>query len=72
MFDAAIADAGASSDEAAARAAFDRAEDVVKRDVPVIAMSYGTGWALAKDGLLGAGQNGLGSMRFAGLAWEAP
>ena len=71
-FDAAIADAGASSDEAAARAAFDRAEDVVKRDVPVVAMSYGTGWALAKDGLLGAGQNGLGSMRFAGLAWEAP
>ncbi len=71
-FDAAIADAGASSDEAAARAAFDRAEDVVKRDVPVVAMSYGTGWALAKDGLLGAGQNGLGSVRFAGLAWEAP
>jgi oligopeptide transport system substrate-binding protein len=71
-FDAAIADAGASMDEVEARAAFDRAEDVVKRDVPVVAMSYGTGWALAKDGLLGAGQNGLGSMRFAGLAWEAP
>jgi hypothetical protein len=35
-------------------------------------MSYGTGWALAKAGLLGAGQNGLGSMRLAGLAWQAP
>ena len=30
---------------------------------------YGSGWALAADGLLGAGQNGLGSLRFAGLAW---
>ena len=53
-------------------AAYDRAEDIVQRDVPVIPMSYGTGWALAKAGLLGAGQNGLGSMRLAGLAWQAP
>jgi oligopeptide transport system substrate-binding protein len=68
-FDAAIADAGSTTDEAAARAAFDRAEEVVKRDVPVIPMSYGTGWALAREGLVGTGQNGLGSMRFAGLAW---
>jgi ABC-type transport system substrate-binding protein len=68
-FDAAIADAGSTTDEAAAGAAFDRAEEVVKRDVPVIPMSYGTGWALAREGLLGTGQNGLGSMRFAGLAW---
>ena len=68
-FDAAIADAGSTTDEAAARAAFDRAEEVVKRDVPVIPMSYGTGWALAKEGLVGTGQNGLGAMRFAGLAW---
>ena len=68
-FDAAIADAGSTTDEAAARAAFDRAEEVVKRDVPVIPMSYGTGWALAREGLVGTGQNGLGAMRFAGLAW---
>ena len=68
-FDAAVADAGSTTDEAAVRAAFDRAESVVQRDVPVIPMSYGTGWALAKDGLIGTGQNGLGSMRFAGLAW---
>ena len=49
-------------------AAYDRAEDIVQRDVPVIPVSYGTGWALSRDGLLGAGQNGLGSLRFAGLA----
>jgi ABC-type transport system substrate-binding protein len=69
-FDAAIRDAGSTTDEAAARAAFDRAEAVVQRDVPVVPISYGTGWALARDGLVGTGQNGLGSIRLAGLAWK--
>ncbi len=32
-------------------------------------VSYGPGWALTRDGLLGAGQNGLGIVRMAGLAW---
>ena len=68
-FDAAIADAGASTDEAAANAAYDRAEGILKREVPVIPLAYGHGWALSRDGLLGAGQNGLGILRLAGLAW---
>jgi oligopeptide transport system substrate-binding protein len=71
-FDAAIAEAGGATDEAAAAAAYDRAEDIVQRDAPVIPVTYGTGWALARDGLLGAGQNGLGALRFAGLAWGEP
>lgn len=68
-FDAAIAEAGATGDVDASAAAYDRAEAIVQRDAPVIPVSYGTGWALSRDGLLGAGQNGLGSLRFAGLAW---
>ena len=68
-FDAAIAEAGATTDVTAANAAFDRAEAIVKRDAPVIPVSYGTGWALSRDGLLGAGQNGLGMLRFAGMDW---
>jgi oligopeptide transport system substrate-binding protein len=68
-FDTAIAEAAALTDPAAVAAAYDRAEDVVQRDVPVVPMSYGTGWALSREGFLGAGQNGLGSLRFAGLAW---
>jgi oligopeptide transport system substrate-binding protein len=68
-FDAAIADAGAATDPAAANAAYDRAEAIVGREVPVFPMAYGTGWALSRDGLLGAGQNGLGNLRMAGLAW---
>jgi ABC-type transport system substrate-binding protein len=70
-FDAAIRAAGSTTDGATAAGAFDRAEAVVQRDVPVIPISYGTGWALARGGLVGAGQNGLGSLRLAGLAWEA-
>ena len=71
-FDAAIAEAGGTTDEAAASAAYDRAEDIVQRDAPVVPVTYGTGWALAREGLLGAGQNGLGALRFAGLAWAKP
>jgi oligopeptide transport system substrate-binding protein len=69
-FDAAIADAGAASDAAAAAAAFERAQAVVRRDVPVIPLAYAGGWALARSGLLGAAENGLGMLRFAGLAWS--
>lgn len=68
-FDAEIEAAGAATDAAGAAAAYDRAEAIVQRDAPVIPVTYGTGWALARDGLLGAGQNGLGSLRMAGLAW---
>ncbi len=68
-FDQAIADAGAASDGAAIAAAFARAQGVVQRDVPVIPLANGDGWALSRSGLLGASQNGLGILRIAGLAW---
>jgi oligopeptide transport system substrate-binding protein len=68
-FDAAIAEAGAAADPIAARAAYDRAETVVQRDAPVIPLSYDTGYALARDGLLGASESGLGILRLAGLSW---
>lgn len=69
-FDAAIAEAGSTTDADAASAAYDRAEAVVQRDAPVVPVTYGSGWALARDGLLGAGQNGLGTLRLASLAWD--
>ena len=68
-FDAAIEDAAAADDAAAAAAAYDRAETIVQRDVPVVPVAYGTGWALSRTGLQGAGQGGLGIIRMAGLAW---
>jgi ABC-type transport system substrate-binding protein len=68
-FDALIAEAGAATDPAAANAAYDKAEAVVQRDVPVVPLAYSPGWALSRDGLLGANQNGLGILRIAGLDW---
>lgn len=68
-FDAAILEAVSASDPAVASAAYDRAETVVRDQVPVIPVVYGPGWALSRTGLLGAGQNGLGIVRMAGLAW---
>ena len=68
-FDAAITEAGSRTDPAAISAAFDRAEAIVRDEVPVVPIGYGPGWALARTGLLGATQNGLGIVRMAGLAW---
>ncbi len=68
-FDKAIGEATSAVDPVAAGAAFDRAETIVRDEVPVVPLAYGTGWALSRTGLLGAGQNGLGIVRMAGLSW---
>jgi oligopeptide transport system substrate-binding protein len=68
-FDTAIAEAVSATDPQAAADAYDRAETIVRDDVPVVPLAYGPGWSLSRTGLLGAGQNGLGIVRMAGLAW---
>jgi len=69
-FDAAIDAAGRATSPSGATQAYATAESIVARDVPVIPVSTGTGWALSRTGLLGAQENGLGIVRFAGLAWQ--
>jgi oligopeptide transport system substrate-binding protein len=69
-FDTAIADALAARDPAAARAAFDTAEGIVRDEAPSIPLTYDVSWSLARNGLLGAYDNGLGIIRMAGLAWK--
>jgi ABC-type oligopeptide transport system substrate-binding subunit len=69
-FDTAIGDALETADPTEARAAFDRAEMVVRDEVPVIPLTYDTEWTLARNGLLGAHENGMGIVRMAGLAWD--
>jgi ABC-type transport system substrate-binding protein len=69
-FDQALADALAATDPVAARTAFDRAEGIVRDDAPTIPLTYGVSWSLARKGLLGAYDNGLGIVRMAGLAWD--
>jgi oligopeptide transport system substrate-binding protein len=69
-FDAAVGDALKTADPVASRAAFDRAEGIVRDEAPVIPLSYSKEWKLSRDGLLGASENGLGIIRMAGLAWK--
>ena len=69
-FDKALADALAARDPTAARAAFDTAEGVVRDEAPAIPLTYSVTWSLARTGLLGAYDNGMGIIRMAGLAWQ--
>jgi oligopeptide transport system substrate-binding protein len=68
-FDQAIADALGTRDPAAAQVAYERALAEVQREVPVVPLYVSTDWSLSRDGLLGAGGNGLGILRMAGMAW---
>jgi oligopeptide transport system substrate-binding protein len=69
-FDEAIEEALTTRDPEEALRAYEEALSVVRDEVPTIPIAYGDGWALSREGLLGAGQNGLGILRLAGLAWE--
>ena len=69
-FDAAIGRATAATSPAEALAGYTTAMQIVKDQVPVVPVSYGTSFSLVRDGLLGASENGTGIMRLAGLAWK--
>jgi ABC-type transport system substrate-binding protein len=69
-FDQAIADALGTRDAAISQAAYERAQAEVQRGVPVVPLFVGTESALSRDGLVGAGDNGLGILRMAGMAWD--
>ncbi len=69
-FDAAIAAATSAASPEEAEAAYARALEVVRDEAPVVPVTYGVSWALAREGLLGATEAGSGFVRLAGLAWE--
>jgi oligopeptide transport system substrate-binding protein len=69
-FDAAILEANSTTESDEASVAYDRAEEIVRDEVPAVPLAYGTGWALSRHELLGAGTNGLGILRLAGMAWS--
>jgi oligopeptide transport system substrate-binding protein len=68
-FDLAIAEALATRDPAVALAAYERALGRVQAEVPVVPLYHSTDWALSREGLLGAADNGMGLLRMAGMAW---
>lgn len=69
-FDRVIAEATSAASPEEATAAYARALEIVRDEVPVVPVSYGTSWSLVRPGLLGASENGTGILRLAGLAWE--
>ncbi len=68
-FDDAVASATSATSPDAAMAGFTTALGLVRDEAPVVPVAYGTSWALVRDGLLGAYDNGQGILRFAGMAW---
>ncbi len=68
-FDQAIADATSAAGQADATAAYARAMEIVRDDVPTVPVAYGTSFSLVRDGLQGAAQTGTGILRLAGLSW---
>ena len=68
-FDTAIAGATGAADAAEATAGYRRALEIVRDEVPVVPVSYGTSYSLVRDGLLGFSTTGTGILRLAGLAW---
>ena len=71
-FDAAIAEAGSTTDPTAVRAAYDRAEGIVQRDVPVdpAELRHGLGAGAGRPARRRPERARL--VRLAGLAWQAP
>jgi ABC-type transport system substrate-binding protein len=70
-FDAALEAAAATDDPAEQAEHYAEAQTIVRDQAPVIPVAYGETWALSRDGLLGAGESGVGFVRYAGMSWEA-
>jgi ABC-type transport system substrate-binding protein len=70
-FDAALERALSATTADEATAGFDDAQEIVRRDVPLVPLAYDQSWSLSRAGLLGALPDGLGNLRLAGLAWAA-
>jgi oligopeptide transport system substrate-binding protein len=68
-YDTAIEAASRTTDLAQQEQQYAAAQRIVQEQVPVIPVSYGGEWALAREGLQGATESGVGFLRFAGLAW---
>ena len=68
-YDALIAQAAATSDVDEQESLYSQAQDILAREAPVVPVAYGESWSLAKEGLLGAQEAGVGIIRIAGLDW---
>jgi oligopeptide transport system substrate-binding protein len=68
-YDALIAAAAAATDPAEQAQHYGAAQQIVRDQAPVVPVEVLQGWALSRDGLLGAIPSGAGYLRFAGMTW---
>lgn len=68
-FDAAIEAAAATNDADEQAVHYATAQEILRREAPVVPVDYGESWALSRQGLVGALESGVGLIRFAGLDW---
>jgi oligopeptide transport system substrate-binding protein len=68
-FDAALDAAATTDDPEEQTAHYAEAQRIVADQVPLVPLEYPEDWALSREGLLGAGDPGLGIIRYAGLGW---
>jgi oligopeptide transport system substrate-binding protein len=68
-YDALIEQAAATADPTEQAAIYAQAQDILQREAPVVPLAYGESSALARNGLLGAKEAGVGIIRVAGLDW---
>jgi len=68
-YDGLIDAAAATGDAVAQEQLYDAAQSIVREQVPVIPLDYGSRWWLSRDGLRGAQVSGVGIQRYADLAW---
>jgi ABC-type transport system substrate-binding protein len=69
-YDALIAAAAATSDSAEQERLYADAQTILREEVPVIPLGYGSSWALSRDGLAGSDISGVGLVRYADLTWR--
>jgi oligopeptide transport system substrate-binding protein len=69
-YDGLIEQAAATADLTEQETLYAQAQDILQREAPVVPLAYGESWALARNGLLGASEAGVGIIRVAGLAWS--
>jgi oligopeptide transport system substrate-binding protein len=69
-YDALIARAAASEDADEQERLYGQAQSILRDEVPLIPLGYGSSWALSRDGLAGSDVSGVGLVRFADLAWR--
>ena len=70
QYDAALEAAATTEDPGERSRHYAEAERILQQEAPLIPVSHGESWALSREGLLGAGESGLGLLRIAGMAWS--